>query len=88
METTTFEKVDETLFVAPLRFTSAHRSFGQYYTAFCFLFQRFCTPRKLTDDEKTEVKQQIADYHKYHRLVREGDFYRLVSPTENVIEGF
>ena len=29
------------------------------------------------------TKKQIADYHKYHRLVREGDFYRLVSPTEN-----
>ena len=49
----------------------------------CGTFGYELDPRKLTDDEKAEVKQQIADYRKYHRLVREGDFYRLVSPTEN-----
>lgn len=51
--------------------------------AMCGTFGYELDPRKLTDDEKAEVKQQIADYRKYHRLVREGDFYRLVSPTEN-----
>ena len=51
--------------------------------AMCGTFGYELDPRKLTDDEKAEVKQQIADYRKYHCLVREGDFYRLVSPTEN-----
>ena len=51
--------------------------------AMCGTFGYELDPRKLTDDEKAEVKQQIADYRKYHCLVREGDFYRLGSPTEN-----
>lgn len=38
---------------------------------------------KLSDDEKEIVKKQIADYHKYNDLIREGDYYRLASYTEN-----
>ncbi|MDE6356985.1 MAG: GH36 C-terminal domain-containing protein, partial [Eubacteriales bacterium] len=29
------------------------------------------------------VKQQVKDYHKYNDLIREGDYYRLVSYSEN-----
>ena len=36
--------------------------------AMCGTFGYELDPRKLTDDEKAEVKQQIADYRKYHRL--------------------
>ncbi len=37
---------------------------------------------KLTPEEKEIVKVQCADYHKYNDLVRNGDFYRLISPFE------
>ncbi|MBR2338988.1 MAG: alpha-galactosidase, partial [Clostridia bacterium] len=38
-------------------------------------------PTKLTEDEKTLVKQQVADYHRYYDLIRDGDLYRLIDPT-------
>lgn len=34
---------------------------------------------KLSDEDKEKVKEQVADYHKYNELVREGDYYRLWS---------
>ena len=40
-------------------------------------------PRKLTEEEKEIVKQQVSDYHKYYWLHRNGDLYRLISPFEN-----
>ena len=41
-------------------------------------------PRKLTDEEREIVKKQVADYHKYYWLIRNGDLYRIVSPFENI----
>ncbi len=38
---------------------------------------------KLTDEERTAVKEQIADYNKYQNLVQTGDLYRLISPFKN-----
>ena len=38
---------------------------------------------KLSDQEKEAVKEQIKLYHKYHRLVAEGEYYRLASYSEN-----
>ena len=38
---------------------------------------------KLTDEEKAIVKAQTAEYHKYNDLIREGDYYRMESYTEN-----
>lgn len=32
---------------------------------------------KLTEDEKTEIKNQISDYHKYYWLIQNGTYYRL-----------
>lgn len=41
-------------------------------------------PRKLTDDEREEVKKQVAAYHKYYWLIRNGDLYRIISPFDNI----
>lgn len=38
---------------------------------------------KLSDDEKELVKEQTKQYHKYHRLVADGEYYRLASYQEN-----
>ena len=51
--------------------------------AMCGTFGYELDPRKLTDEEKAQVKAQIEDYRRWNHLVREGDFYRLISPTEN-----
>lgn len=51
--------------------------------AMCGTFGYELDPRKLTEAEKDEVRQQIADYRKYNRLVREGDLYRLIAPTDD-----
>lgn len=39
---------------------------------------------KLTDEERELVKKQVADYHKYYDLIQNGDYYRLINPTEDV----
>ena len=49
----------------------------------CGTFGYELDPRKLTEEEKEEVRQQIADYRKYNHLVRDGDFYRLIARTDN-----
>ncbi|MCD8120595.1 MAG: alpha-galactosidase [Lachnospiraceae bacterium] len=38
---------------------------------------------KLSDEEKAMIPGQVALYHKYNDLVREGDYYRLASYAEN-----
>ena len=38
---------------------------------------------KMTDDEISEMKEQIAFYHKIKELVRTGDLYRLQNPYES-----
>ena len=38
---------------------------------------------RLTEDEKETVRRQCADYHKYNRIIREGDLYRLISPWKD-----
>ncbi|MCI8387707.1 MAG: alpha-galactosidase [Clostridiales bacterium] len=38
---------------------------------------------KLTDDERELVKKQVADYHKYYDVIQNGDYYRLINPTED-----
>lgn len=40
-------------------------------------------PTKLTEDEKEIVKTQVADYHKYYDLIRNGDLYHLLDPYYN-----
>lgn len=38
---------------------------------------------KLSPDEKEQVKRQTADYHRYHALAANGDYYRLCSYSES-----
>jgi alpha-galactosidase len=38
----------------------------------------------LTDEEKSLVKRQIADYHRYYALINRGDFHRLILPDDRV----
>lgn len=37
---------------------------------------------KMTEEEKTQVKEQIQFFKKYRRLISSGTFYRLISPFE------
>lgn len=37
---------------------------------------------KLSEEEKAEVREQVAEYKAIRRLVQQGDFYRLLSPFE------
>lgn len=38
---------------------------------------------QLSEQEKEEVKCQVKKYHKYNEMIREGDYYRLASVSEN-----
>ena len=38
---------------------------------------------KLTNEERELVRQQVADYHKHYDLIQNGDYYRLINPTED-----
>ena len=38
---------------------------------------------KLTEEEEALVKKQVANYHKYNDLIRDGDYYRLASAADN-----
>ena len=40
-------------------------------------------PRKMTQEEKDKVVEQVAEYHKYYDLIRHGDLYRLLCPWED-----
>ncbi|MCX7772177.1 MAG: alpha-galactosidase [Clostridia bacterium] len=35
---------------------------------------------KLSEEEKTQVRQQVAQYHQWERLISQGDLYRLQDP--------
>lgn len=38
---------------------------------------------KIPEEDRAMIPQQIEMYHKYHELVREGDYYRIASYSEN-----
>lgn len=38
---------------------------------------------KISDEEREMIPEQVALYHKYNDLVREGDYYRIASYREN-----
>ena len=38
---------------------------------------------KIAQEERAQIPGQIASYHKYNELVREGDYYRIASFREN-----
>ncbi|MBQ8551480.1 MAG: alpha-galactosidase [Clostridia bacterium] len=37
----------------------------------------------LNDDERALVREQVAAYHKYYNVIQNGDYYRLINPTED-----
>ncbi len=37
---------------------------------------------KLTEEEKSLIRKQVADYHRYHHIICNGDLYRLILPTD------
>lgn len=40
---------------------------------------------KIPEEDRAMIPQQIEMYHKYHELVREGDYYRIASYSENYL---
>ena len=40
-------------------------------------------PTRLTEEDREEIRREIALYHKYYWLNRTGDLYRLIWPQEN-----
>ena len=38
---------------------------------------------KIPQEDRDKIPGQTADYHKYHKLVRSGDYYRIASYREN-----
>ncbi len=40
-------------------------------------------PAKISEEAREEIKNQIADYHRYYDLIHYGDLYRLISPWED-----
>lgn len=42
-------------------------------------------PKKLSREEKAQIRQQVADYHKYAGLINHGLYYRLSNPLEDAI---
>ena len=40
-------------------------------------------PDKLTAEDKKEIKDEIALYHKYYDVIHFGELYRLITPFEN-----
>ncbi len=38
---------------------------------------------KLTDKERERIRKQIQMYHEYHRLIQDGDYYRIASWMDN-----
>ena len=40
-------------------------------------------PLRLTDDDKEEIKREIADYYRYYDLIHKGDLYRHIYPQDD-----
>lgn len=40
---------------------------------------------KITEEEKSCVREQIQEYHKYWNLIHNGEYYRLTSPFEDEV---
>ena len=50
-------------------------------TAMAGAFGYELNPGNLTDEEKAAVREQIAMYHRFERLIRQGDYFRLTEDT-------
>ena len=54
-------------------------------TAMAGTFGYELDPKKLSEQEKEEVRQQIQDYKKYAQLIQNGLYYRLTNPFEQQV---
>jgi alpha-galactosidase len=52
-------------------------------TAYFGTFGYELDPVKLTEEERIEIKEQVAFYKQHRELIRDGHFYRLLSPFSN-----
>ena len=41
-------------------------------------------PKKLTEEEREEIKKQVLQYKRYAELIQGGTYYRLSNPLEDV----
>lgn len=57
------------------------RTRGQIALAGTFGYELDVT--KLSKEERIQIPEQIAMYHRYHDLVRQGDYYRIASYAAN-----
>ncbi len=39
---------------------------------------------RLNDEEKGLIRQQVKDYHRYYKLINQGNLYRLILPADKV----
>ncbi|MEY2192126.1 alpha-galactosidase [Neobacillus sp. BF23-41] len=52
-------------------------------TAYFGTFGYELDPVKLTEEERAEIKEQVVFYKQHRALIRDGHFYRLLSPFSN-----
>lgn len=52
-------------------------------TAYFGTFGYELNPLELSEEERMIIKEQVQFYKRHRKLVRDGDFYRLLSPFEN-----
>ena len=52
-------------------------------TAYFGTFGYELNPLELSEEERKIIKEQVQFYKRHRKLVRDGDFYRLLSPFEN-----
>jgi len=45
-------------------------------------------PAKLSDEEKSQIRDQIADFKRYYDLIQSGDYYRLTEIGDNYFEAW
>ncbi len=61
--------------------TSPFKTRGDVAMAGAFGYELDLT--KLNDEERGLVRRQVADYHRYYDVIQNGDYYRLINPTES-----
>jgi alpha-galactosidase len=45
-------------------------------------------PAKLSDEEKSQIRDQIADFKRYYDLIQSGEYYRLTEIGDNYFEAW
>lgn len=40
-------------------------------------------PKKMSEEDKEKVKEQVKNYHRYYNVIHFGDLYRIIAPTDD-----